>query len=493
MANRRTVLPILGEGAITLRDDTELTTYRVAYLHSLGAATRQGERPIHDGGRNDSEKLPAEVFRRDFTVDIVFVIDTTNSMQPWIKGVKSAVAEIGKRIKNHPLLKDHIRLGLVAYRDKMGDSALDEKMEYVTRIYCQLDDGRETDIFLEKVRDVQRADIGSEDFPEDVFAGLKVAIESMSWNPISTKNIVLIGDASAQDAMNTYKNVEKLDLDSVLFMAQQTEDVKKKIVIHALRIDSGGSDANKCDKQYAKLAKGREFAGLYHTYDPQDSSQFIEGLLAVLEAQVKDSLVIRDPETSLNLADLRDLHDSGLLSPVAFTLVRDTVLPAEGEESVPVFSSGWTCERDHDENLQLEPMILVNRGKLMAFHSSMKRIISMLDQASEGGEVDIKRALKTLRVIASCVNLGEPVTEEMPLSKLLNYILGIPIKSDILEMNIHTIKAMTKRDYQAWVNSLRSREQITRITIDNHAIWRSLGSSKLEDDKLAFVKISDMP
>lgn len=132
-------------------------------------------------------------------VDLVFVVDTTGSMQDDIdearRKMKQIVAALDDRNPDN-------RVGVVAYRDK-GDA-------YVARTFTKLEAGEKRVL---RSLDKLKAD-GGGDFPEHVFAGIVEALEEQPWREGATHHVLVIGDAPPQsykdDRKNTRANVKKL-------------------------------------------------------------------------------------------------------------------------------------------------------------------------------------------------------------------------------------------------------------------------------------------
>lgn len=116
-------------------------------------------------------------------VDLVFVLDTTGSMEGLIEAAKEKIWSIATTMARAQPAPE-IRVGLVAYRDR-GD-------EYVTRVFDLTTD---LDSMYAHLMDFKAA--GGGDGPEAVNQGLQDAIERMNWNnQTSTYKVVfLVGDA----------------------------------------------------------------------------------------------------------------------------------------------------------------------------------------------------------------------------------------------------------------------------------------------------------
>ena len=116
-------------------------------------------------------------------LDLVFVVDNTGSMGPYINEVKKKVLEIIRTIKKEELCH-RLRVGLVSYRDHPP-----EDMTFVTR-KCELTP--DTAKIEKNVREMSAT--GGGDGPEAVADALYTA-NRMEYLTESAKVVVLIGDA----------------------------------------------------------------------------------------------------------------------------------------------------------------------------------------------------------------------------------------------------------------------------------------------------------
>jgi len=116
-------------------------------------------------------------------VDVVFVLDTTGSMEGLIQTAKEKIWSIATTMASAQQTPD-IRIGLVAYRDR-GDS-------YVTRIVDLSDD---LDSVYASLMDFEAN--GGGDTPESVNKALYDAVHNMSWSQQDQayQVIFLVGDA----------------------------------------------------------------------------------------------------------------------------------------------------------------------------------------------------------------------------------------------------------------------------------------------------------
>jgi hypothetical protein len=110
------------------------------------------------------------------TVDLAFVLDTTGSMGEEIDAVKSTIRTVAARLGTD---QTDVRIGLVAYKDR-GDAE-------VTHVYPFSSD---LAAFSRSVARIQ-AD-GGGDYPEDMQAGLSLAIDQLAWRSDATARLVVV-------------------------------------------------------------------------------------------------------------------------------------------------------------------------------------------------------------------------------------------------------------------------------------------------------------
>jgi hypothetical protein len=121
-------------------------------------------------------------------MDIVFVLDSTGSMGPYIEGAKESLKTIIEDSKES--LKDinadesSLRFAVVAYRDHPP-----QENSYVTDV-CDFCSSQEAEEFLKKV-----TASGGGDLHEAVMDGLNVAINQISWRKDADKFLFLVLDA----------------------------------------------------------------------------------------------------------------------------------------------------------------------------------------------------------------------------------------------------------------------------------------------------------
>lgn len=127
------------------------------------------------------DPTPGEVEVR--SIDVVFTIDTTGSMEPYIDRARRKARETASALVAGG---NDVRVGVVAYRDR-GD-------EYVTRTVLPLTSE------LDRLRPALAGLVadGGGDTPESVYSGIVEALRA-SWREDAARSVVVLGDAPAHD------------------------------------------------------------------------------------------------------------------------------------------------------------------------------------------------------------------------------------------------------------------------------------------------------
>jgi len=111
------------------------------------------------------------------TIDLAFVLDTTGSMGEEIEAVKGTIRAVADTLSND---QTSVRIGLVEYKDRSDGNNL-------THTYPFSSDLHE---FSRSVAALSAA--GGGDTPEDMHAGLHVALDNLQWNQDAVARLVVV-------------------------------------------------------------------------------------------------------------------------------------------------------------------------------------------------------------------------------------------------------------------------------------------------------------
>ncbi len=196
----------------------------------------------------------------DYRAAVVFVIDSTISMGPYIEKTKAAVARFYRQIQEAGL-DDRVAFGLVAFRAASNHPARASALEFVARTYANPADVKDGKDFLKRVRSLEEARVSTDRFDEDPYAGIQAALKTPDWHQrFAERHIVLITDAGAldgsqQDPATGLRLQSVTGLDAQRIRSIAGESGTSIAVLHLLTPQSqGAGNTESAAGQYRTLA-----------------------------------------------------------------------------------------------------------------------------------------------------------------------------------------------------------------------------------------------
>ena len=176
------------ESKIGLNNEMETTTNKLQYqnIHYIDEKNDPKDESFDSvTDKNTVLIFDSEIqFRKDITeIDIIFLVDTTGSMNPYIKGIKRFIRKLlfdaNKTISQFKIESISVlKFGLVAYRDHDQ-----ENESYVSKVLCNLTDNKKE--FRESLYSLEAK--GGEDECEAVLDGLDEVVNNIKWRNDSMK------------------------------------------------------------------------------------------------------------------------------------------------------------------------------------------------------------------------------------------------------------------------------------------------------------------
>ena len=140
---------------------------------------------------DDGAQGAAKAADEPMKTGIVFLIDTTISMGPYIEQTRKVINTIFNSLEKSPA-KDNVAVAVVAFRSNVDKRP---KTEYNTRIisdFVTVNDRAKLDKLL---NDLQESSAPTHAYDEDSLSGVKEAVDALSWDKVNSKAMLLITDA----------------------------------------------------------------------------------------------------------------------------------------------------------------------------------------------------------------------------------------------------------------------------------------------------------
>lgn len=351
-----------------------------------------------------------------FKSAIVFVIDSSISMRPYIERTKQAINSIYKSIESNNL-NDSVHFGIVSFR---ADTKSTPGLEYTTKMYLKPGEAVDAKTFNEKVATLDQAKVSSTQFDEDAYAGINMALQDINWNNYGGRYIVLITDAGAIDAGDKQSSTG-MDANSLRLEAQH---YGAAVYTMHLLTNSGAKNHKKAKEQYEILSFNQILnKPLYYPVNAGDVKAFgsmVDTLSSSLTAQVKRAVmgqmsagsslaasdklkaeadkqkdandIAKKPTNDQEKALVNDSDKLGLAMQLAY-LGRVT-----GAKS-PDFLQGWMYDRDVENHntAVCTPVVLVNRNQL----SDLYTLVNGVLESGIAGQLSSDDMFSQLKALAA--------------------------------------------------------------------------------------------
>ena len=433
-----------------------------------------------------SQGRPTEVdLLRDYDVGIVFVIDTTSSMGPFIDRTREAVRRIYRQIEGSPIA-DRVSFGLVGFRDNVEAAP---ELGYVTEVYAPLVAGRGAEAFLDRIDAMAAAPTSSVGFNEDSLAGVLRALEMPEWADFDGRYVVLITDAgprSASDPLST----SGLGPSQVNNLAQESNTA-----IYSLHLmtDQGQGNHDYAASAYLDLSTWRNVSSLYHPV-PLGSvdafGQTVDLLTEAILGQIDDAIAGR--LTELAAADADELERQTRLVGRAMQLA---YLGREQGTQAPEVFRAWTTDRDFEDPrlASLEVRLLITKNQL----SDLRDVLRAIVQAGQENRLSPEDFFGQLQSAVAHLSrnpdrLGVPQFEN--LGELMGEYLGdLPYSSQVLELDEQTWLSMGPGAQREILDDLDARLRLYQTYHDQPEIWVALHDGAPDGEHVFPIPIEALP
>lgn len=397
---------------------------------------------------NTAQKLVA------FKAGIVFVIDSTISMQPYINRTREAIQSVYKQIEKEGL-QDQVKFGLVSFRSSLKAAP---KLEFVSKIFADPNDVIDGSDFKKRAETLKQATVSSAYFAEDSYAGIDMALNDINWKNFGARYIILVTDASAIPGDDAYSSTG-LDSTQLRLEAQH-----KGVAIYTLHLktDAGSKDHQIAQQQYSDLSYN-DFINksLYYPVnagDVQDFGKKVDTLSQSLAAQVK---LAYEGESSIgsaqNAKDDEMTQDAILLGKAMQLAYLGNV---RGTKAPTVFKA-WISDKDFVKPsiTTAEPRILLTKSQL----SDLSDIVTKIANAANDGLISSNEMFSQLRSIAAAMGQDPEKLKSSDAVKIADlgllgeYLDDIPYKSDVTGLDEEAWKSMSGLEQEKFIRNLHSK------------------------------------
>jgi len=507
------LLPILDHVQTTLASGDSVRLLRIASVTEQEVGSGPAS---HAGAAADTGSAPstAPEAARQFRAAVVFVIDSTKSMGPYIEQTKQAVSQVYRRLRDAQVV-DRVRFGLVAFRAEAKDDDQTRDLEYVARAFVDPSQADDAEAFLERVKGLKEAMWSTDYFDEDAFAGVAEALDKTPWQDFDARFIVLITDAGALDGrtMADGRRVEsKSGLDAAR-LASLAGEKQVAITVFHLKTPAGVGDHQRAADQYRELARNSRFQT--EAYLPieggaeKDFRRAVDTLAGAIVANVGEntgrtgtaaapaSRTPQRPAAQPAPADATE-HNIREIANALGQAMRLRYLGNRTETRAPILFDAWISDRDFADPTKetVEVRVLLSKNQLSDLQMILQRIVN----AAEQGMLKPDQFFDTLRSIATqfgrdpALARSENAKKLADLGLLDEYLGDLPYQSQVMALSQDIWTRWGPEKQVEFTNDLKRKlRQYARYNEDWEGWVNPAQTADASGDFVYPVPLADMP
>lgn len=476
-------------------------TVRMLKVASVTSKTKDEEKDSAAAPKAAADKA---TLLRGFSSAVVFVIDSTISMGPYIERTKEAVRRVYSRIEKAGL-SDKVKFGLVAFRSSVNETP---GLDYVAREFADPSEVKDGEDFLRRVKDLKPASVSSgKQFDEDAYSGVMQALNNITWENFGARYLVLVTDAGALSGGHRLSGTG-LSAKQVVSEAQH-----RGVAIYTMHLKTpqGKKNHASAQQQYEALSSHPLLSQpLYYPVELGDVDAFGSNVDVLAEAivdQVRSASLGKKVVGSALTADPSFGHEEKPAKDVS-KRVKDEIamlgyamqleyLGRVGQTAAPDVLQAWITDVDLEDPLRrsLDVRVLLTKNQLSDMQMVMKGIL----EASNKGIVSPETFFNSLQSFAARLGRDPNRVTDAQTTKLADlgllgeYLDDLPYRSSLMNLDQETWSRWSVSQQTGFTNTIRRNMRLYEIYNSDVDRWISLAPGSHESEHVYPVPIDVLP
>jgi hypothetical protein len=454
-----------------------------------------------------SKQKPSKPFRSA----VVFVIDSTLSMDPYIDRTRVAVRKIYDTITKEQLTGD-VSFGLIAFRDN-PDAA--PGLEYLTRTYVDLAQGQDAEGFFNHVSSLKAATVSSRDFIEDSYAGVNEAIAGINWDGQDARYVVLITDAGPREAGNPLSGTGM----SSAALRRLAQDKGIALSVLHLLTPSVMADHTLAEETYRDLSYYPGIGSFYFGVETGNVERFgrvLDALAQQITEQVKLAAMAAAGKTIAEARKAKEAEKAeseeapsdqlaqfqAKVAKLGYAL-RMRYLQKGDNNQVPSVFNAWLVDRDitDPQRQTLDVRVLLTRDQLSDLHSILRQVLV----TAEEGLLSPRNFLNDLKSLAATIArdpeqlgattrvTGARAGNLADMGFMREYIEDLPYTGEVMNLSLENWQDWPAREQVSFVNRLEEKINYYEVLHDHTDLWVSLDGGPISGDSVFPIALEMLP
>jgi hypothetical protein len=463
-------------------------------LLKVAAATRE---------RGAAKPPAAPPSRAAPKMDIVFVMDLTRSMGPFVTTTLEMLSDIAGRFDHAEIGEGAVRFGLWGYRD---DPMLCPGIEFNTHNFTP--EMQDLKTFVRTLQSVGETKVDSIDYAEDVYAGVSDAIVKTRWREGAVRSILLVGDApgrgpgeSEPECREDRKpNGSASKMDAAALRALATAN---SVYLAAFYLEASkwkvftASGATQFKSLALNPGSSQPDFAILDADNPTDYATEANAYATGLAANLKSLATGGNLRSSDTTADGAEAP-TGVGRAMADNLFRNAFIEwnsANRSLAAPRDIEGWMTDKDPADpsTMALDPGVLLTKTQISDLRDRVNEIIDAMLKSELSGR-DFFRELHAV------VTIGGRDPGRISESKTLmesdhfpDFLSGLPYKSKIMGMTKDDWREMTADGLNQYRNEIVSKVGYYAEIYKDASKWHRLNSNADAGENVTPIPLDMLP
>ncbi|MEF2145815.1 MAG: vWA domain-containing protein [Desulfovibrionaceae bacterium] len=498
MSKQFYLLPILDFGTVEL-DGREGRVVRLAAVTKSGPGAREqsdireNKNYLQEATTGATQVSASDL--KDLKIDIVWVMDTTVSMRPYIQQTMQVVRDVSEQITLDTNVSKAMKFGIWGYRDPVDQI---QGIGYTTNNYTPQLQGIAD--FMQTLAGVDVTPVDSVDYAEDVFSGMADAIQQTQWTPGAIRFIILVGDAPGHELGHKYNASGQDDLTIRSFANDQSAYI---FSVHVKNPKAKQEYHDTAEKQFQELARNKGTSGqaAYWSVFSDDLDGFtrvsmdvasrITGLMqsamqgAIPAAAQTGEMAGLDPAPAPASTASAAPQSTQMVDEVVRAALVEWVGSKTGAQA-PRDIVAWAVDKDlvNPALQSMEVRLLVSKSQL----DSLKTVLDEIMAAGLRGQISAEKFFDALQATsAAAARDPEKIKNATRLADtglVPEFLEGLPYKSQLMDMNNELWEAMGVDGQETFLEQLDARVKTYKEIHDSPDLWVELNKG---DDPNEYV------
>ncbi len=450
----------------------------------------------------------------NFRGGIVFVVDTTSSMGPYIDRARQIVRALFDRLSSEPEVRDRLSFGLVGFRDNLDARP---GLDYVTRVFHPIEKDFNRSVFLSAIDNMAPATVSSQGFEEDGLAGVDTAMRMPGWKHFGGRWIIFISDAPVRVSGDELASSPL----TPQTLANDARRAEKPFAIFSFLLETpeGRRFHSKAEDQYRDLSNTIGGTEQFYGIARGDVDQYGSNLQAIacqVSAIVRAAAQGQDAAqlTAEGCADDADEGGSAVAESVLDTGLAMQLAWVGGQvgTQAPDMFKGWAAdfrlEALRDPARTFSVRVLMTRAQLNDLYRSLRAILRTARNVEADESADFFDTLRTVLAQAQqdpsllgsldpsdgagrTVDLGDGATR---LADLVDgYIAQLPYESDLLNYDRETLAQLGPSQIRDIINEVQAKIRRYEQYFGDQSLWVSLNENDVRSEQVYPVPLEQLP